>query len=181
MGGFFFFGFVLFESFKRDKWNHWEGGIIAWGRWRFCNLEVYSSSLYPERSHMVGVWGAVEVNNQCTVEEGGRASEKTSCILKLAIYGWNEGKNVEWKRERSASEIHFQCSQYDGIFWNSNDMPIRFWANNMQAWNTRKFPPDQRAEMLQEENENGNRAHQCAQIWCQMSVFLKQTTVNHGG
>lgn len=76
-------------------------------------------------------------------EEEHQGAETTSCSLKLPIYGWNGGKNVEWKRERSVSEIHFQCSQYDGIFWNSNDMPIRFCANNMHAWNTRKFPPDE--------------------------------------
>lgn len=44
---------------------------------------------------MVGVWGAVEVNNQYTVEEGGRASGSRDNKLQFEVaYLW-----LKWRKK----------------------------------------------------------------------------------
>lgn len=86
-----------------------------------------------ERSHMVGEWGAVEVNKQSTVEGGGSASGSRENKLLGVGYLWLKRRKKCWVEKgteciRDSKCINFPCSQYDGMFRNSNDMPLVLWA-----------------------------------------------------
>lgn len=71
--------------------------IIAWGRWRLCTERSCKPPGCTERSHMAGVWGVVEVNNQCTVEKGGRASGSRENKLQFEVgYLWLKWRKKIW-------------------------------------------------------------------------------------